>query len=306
MIYLIYGEEEFLIEEEVLSIINKSKVDELNISKYNLSSDDIRDIIQDASTVSLFSDKKIIVVNDFDCFYKIDEKSSNLFEEFLDNISSDVILILVATKLDERKKITKKLKKICIVKEFNKNKNISNIVRDMFGDYKIDYNTVDLLIKIVGNDLMILKQEAIKLMTYKTDKIITRDDVLSLASSYDNDDIFDLVNAVVNKDKDKAMDIYSSLIRSNEEPIKIIITLANQFRLIYQSKELYKKGNGEDSISKLLGVHPYRVKLALDKSKNYSSKVLLDHLLNLALIDSKIKNGLIDKYLAFELFFLGN
>ena len=304
MIYLIYGEEEFLIQEEVLNIIKKSSVDELNVSKYDLSCDSISNVIDDACTVSMFSDKKVIVVNNFDSFYKIDEKDTNLFLEFIDNITDDVILILVASKLDERKKITKELKKKSVVKEFLKNKNISNTVRSMFGDYKIDYSTVDLFIKIVGNDLMILNQEAKKLMTYKSDKVILREDVINLASSGEFEDVFLLVNAIVNNDKDSAMSIYSNLIKCGEEPIKIIITLANQFRLIYQCKELYKKGNSEDSISNILGVHPYRVKLALEKGKNYSSKVLLKYLLDLSDIDNKIKNGLVDKFLAFELFIL--
>lgn len=304
--YLIYGEEEFLIENEVTNIISKSGVDELNISKYDLLFDSLKDIIDDACTVSLFSDKKIVVINNFDNISKIDDKIVDEFDKFIHNISSDVILILACTKLDERKKLTKELKKLCTVKEFNKNKNISNTVRSMFQDYRIDYSTVDLLIKIVGNDLMILNQEAIKLMTYKTDKVITKEDVLSLCSSNSNDDIFDLINAVVSKDKDRALSIYSNLIRSNEEPIKIIITLANQFRLIYQCKKLYKKGNSEDSISKIIDVHPYRVKLALEKGKNYSSKVILNYLDNLSDIDNNIKSGVIDKNLAFELFLLGN
>ena len=300
--YLIYGEEEFLIENEVTNIISKSGVDELNISKYDLLVDSLKDIIDDACTVSLFSDKKIVIVNNFDNIYKLDNIDE--FDKFIHNIS-DVILILVCTKLDERKKFTKELKSLCTVKEFNKNKNISNTVRSMFLDYKIDYSTVDLFIKIVGNDLMILNQEAIKLMTYKSDKVINREDVLALCSSNSNNDIFDLINAVVNKDKDSALTVYSNLIKCNEEPIKIIITLANQFRLIYQCKELYKKGNSEDSISKILDVHPYRVKLALEKSRNYSSNVILNYLESLADIDNNIKSGVIDKNLAFELFVLG-
>lgn len=301
--YLIYGEEEFLIENEVTNIISKSSVDELNISKYDLLVDSLSDIIDDACTVSLFSDKKIVIVNNFDNIYKLDDIDE--FDKFVHNISSDVILILICTKLDERKKFTKELKSLCTVKEFNKNKNISNTVRSMFLDYKIDYSTVDLFIKVVGNDLMILNQEAIKLMTYKSDKIINREDVLELCSSNSNNDIFDLINAVVNKDKDSALTVYSNLIKCNEEPIKIIITLANQFRLIYQCKELYKKGNSEDSISKILDVHPYRVKLALEKSRNYSSNVILNYLESLSDIDNNIKSGVIDKNLAFELFVLG-
>ena len=306
MIYLIYGEEEFLIEQEISNIISKSGVDELNISKYDLLLHSLKDIIDDACTVSLFSDKKIVIINNFDGIFKIDDKLLDEFDKFIHNISDDVVLILVCSKLDERKKFTKELKKLCTVKEFNKNKNISNIVRSMFLDYKIDYSTVDLFIKTVGNDLMILNQEAIKLMTYKDDKIINRDDIFLLCSGDSNDDIFDLVNCVVNKDKDGAMRIYSNLIKSNEEPIKIIITLANQFRLIYQCKELYKKGNSEDSISKILDIHPYRVKLALEKSKSYSSKVLLNYLLQLGDIDNNIKSGNVDKNLAFLLFLLQN
>ena len=105
--YLIYGEEEFLIENEVTNIISKSGVDELNISKYDLLSDSLKDIIDDACTVSLFSDKKIVVINNFDNISKLDNKLVDEFDKFIHNISGDVILILVCSKLDDRKKLTK-------------------------------------------------------------------------------------------------------------------------------------------------------------------------------------------------------
>ena len=303
MIYLLYGEEEFLIDEEIKKIIKKAKIDNLSISRYDMEIDNIKNIIEDACTISLFEDKKLVIIRNIELYLK--EKDTSIFEEFINNIN-DTILVLVAKKLDEKKKITKIIKQIAETKEFNKNKNISNTVKKMFDDYKIDYKTIDLLISMTGSDLRIINQEVEKLKTYKLDKNITENDVKSLVATNDTEDIFDLINYIVNKDKENAFRIYSNLIKQNEEPIKIIITLANQFRLIYQSKELYKKGNREDTISKILNVHPYRIKLALEKSKNYSSKILLNYLLKLAEIDSKIKNGLIDKNLALELFILEN
>lgn len=304
MIYLLYGEEEFLIDEEIKKIIKKSKVDNINISRYNMELDNMKNIIDDACTISLFEEKKVIIIKNIEIYLK--EKETSIFEEYIKNITEDTILVLIAKKLDEKKKITKTLKQLSENKEFNKNKNISNTVKKMFDDYKIDYKTIDLLISMTGNDLRIINQEVEKLKTYKTNKEITTEDVIELVSTSESDDIFDLINSIVKKDKENAFRIYSNLIKKNEEPIKIIVTLANQFRLIYQSKELYKKGNREESISQILNIHPYRIKLALEKSKNYSSKVLLNYLLKLSEIDSKIKKGTIDKYLALELFILEN
>ena len=80
--------------------------------------------------------------------------------------------------------------------------------------------------------------------------------------------------------------------------------LANQFRLMYQSKELYRKGHTESDTASILNVHPYRVKLAVNKARDYPSDLLLKFLNELANIDYQIKNGTLDKNLALELFIL--
>lgn len=305
MIYLLYGNENFLIEQELKKIIKKTKIDNYNISKYNLLEESILNVIDDANTISLFEDKKVIIITNLNKS-NIEEKELKKFENLIENISEEIVLIIIEEKLDERKKITKQLRKKAEVIELNRGKNISNTVKKMFEDYKIEYSTIDLLISIVGDDLSVIYQEVEKIKTYKEDKIITKQDVIESASSNINNNMFDLINHIVKKEKEKSLELYKKLLKQNEEPIKIIITLANQFRLLYQVKELYKKGNREDTIAEILKVHPYRIKLALERSKNYSSKVLLDYLLKLAEIDKKIKTSKIDKTLALELFILEN
>lgn len=94
------------------------------------------------------------------------------------------------------------------------------------------------------------------------------------------------------------------MLKINEEPLKIIIILANQFRIMYQSKELLKKGYTEKDIASILKIHPYRVKLAIQNGRSYSSKTLLKYLNDLADIDIGIKTGKLNKDLALELFIL--
>lgn len=307
MIYLLLGTEEFLIEQEIKNIIKKTKIEKINISRYNLEEENIKNIIDDACTISLFEENKLIIIDNLNIFLtKQNDKTIQILEKFINNIDKSITMVFISEKLDERKKIVKLLRKKAEIKECNKQKNISSVVKKMFDDYKIEYKSIDLLIKITGDDLGILSQEVEKIKTYKQDKIITEQDIIDIASTNNTADIFDLINYIVKKDKENSLNTYNMLIKQNEEPIKIIVTLANQFRLIYQSKELYKKGNREDTIADILKVHPYRIKLALEKSKNYSSKVLLEYLLKLAELDKKIKNGLIDKHLALELFILEN
>ena len=80
--------------------------------------------------------------------------------------------------------------------------------------------------------------------------------------------------------------------------------LANQFRIIYQAKEMYKKGYTESDIAQNLGIHPYRIKLALNKAREYSSSSLLSYLSKLADLDIGIKTGNINKEISLELFII--
>jgi len=94
------------------------------------------------------------------------------------------------------------------------------------------------------------------------------------------------------------------MLKYNEEPIKIIVMLANQFRIIYQSKEMYKKGYTENDIASTLNIHPYRIKLALNKAKEYNSKDLLNYIKKLSDLDIGIKTGNINKEIGLELFII--
>ena len=236
--------------------------------------------------------------------YSIDH-DTNLLLEYFSNLNPDTtIIFLVDTeKLDERKKITKKIKEIGKVIEINPKRDIKPIVRNMFDDIKIPEEVLDLLISRVGNNLYMIENEVAKLKLI-ADSVITVKDVINVTSKNSEPDIFLFIESIVNKNIKKSYQIYNDLMVSNEEPIKIIVMLANQFRLIYQAKLLVKRGYDLNYIASALDIHPYRVKLALESGKNYDEVILLNYIKELADIDYKIKIGEIDKTLAFELFIL--
>lgn len=310
MVYLLYGTEHYLIRKEISKIIESNNIDNINISEYNLEIDSFRDIIDDAETISMFGDKKAIIVNNSYVFTGKNIKSDNdpdIFLNYFKHINPDTIIIFTvdSEKLDERKKLVKEIKKIGSVRDFNKNDNLNAIIKSMFDGYKIDNSVISFFIDRCGDNLDILSQEADKIKTYKdNERLITKEDIMALTTKNIDIDIFKFVDTIVNKNKNKALETYHEMLVNGEEPIKILVILANQFRIIYQAKELYKKGYSGNDISSIIGIHPYRIKLALEKATNYDSRTLLHYLSKLADLDYDIKTGNIDASFGLEMFIL--
>ena len=305
MVYLLYGLKDFQINEEIKNLTKNQN--DMNISRYDLNNTPLKDAIDDAETYSMFAETKTVIVENASMFTTLTSKDSDIVENYLNNINKSTNLIFTShtEKIDTRKKITKLIKKVGIVKEFNEEISPLNLTKNLLKDYDISEKTINLFLDRVGNNPLIIQNEINKIKIYKNkDKNITDKDIINLTNKNIDIDIFKLIDYIVQKNKEKAIELYYEILKINEEPIKIIAILANQFRIMYQSKELLKKGYSEKDIASILKIHPYRVKLAIQNSRNYSSKTLLEYLNNLADIDIGIKTGKLNKDLALELFIL--
>lgn len=307
MVYLLYGTVDYLINKTIDKIINDNKIDTFNVNKYDLTNTLLSQIINDASSMSLFGDKKLIIVNNAYIFTsstkKYLEQDLKSLENYLNNININTILIFVVNdaKLDERKKITKLIDKNGEIVECN---NIDNItmIKDLLGDYQMSDSDIKYLLERVGDNSTLLNTEIEKIKIYKdTDKNITKEDIDLLTSKSLEVNNFKLIDAIINGDKLTALNLYQERIKLNEEPIAIIVTLANQIRIMYQVKQLYLDGYTENNIASILKIHPYRVKLANQNAKKYDADTLLTYLKKLADLDIDIKTGQIDKTLGLEL-----
>ena len=310
--YLIYGLENYLIDEKIKEIKDKTKVEEDNIITYDLSNDSIESVLVEASTVSMFSDKKLIICDN--AFFLTANKSLSEEElddltKYLENSFEDVYLIFIVRdeKVDSRKKITKLITKVSKVFDCNKIESykLSNYISDYIRDkgYSISSSTVELIISKVGYELSNIIKELDKMFIYKgEDKKITKEDVEDVITNNLEKNIFELTNAIVNREKDKINTIYNQLIKSGEDPIKLIVTLSNQFRLIIQVKLMRSGGYSEKEIVTTLKEHPYRINLAMKST--YNIEDIKNILLKLSNLDYEIVTGKTDKFFGFEMFLL--
>lgn len=318
-IMAIYGEVPELVEKKsneiVESYLNEKK-DDFNYVKYNLYDTSFNQIIEEALTMPFISEKKAIVVKNAFIFTgekvsKDIQPNNEQVNEFLEKYDGEnfIIFEVYQNKLDERKKITKTLKKtskLAKVEQMSEQeiKNwIKNKLHENFKDIKQD--ALDLFIELTGINFNIVSQELEKIILFLGERTtINKKDVEEIINRSLEQNIFLLTEYIQKGEKYKAIQLIKDLIVMKEEPIKLLALITSNYRLYYQCKILSRKGYSGQQIAKTINVHPYRVKLALNQVKHYQ----LTHLLNIidqcAETDYKLKSSYMDKQLILELFIL--
>lgn len=306
--YLLYSSDGAILNKEINDLEKKLDISDTDIIYYNI--DDIDGIINEASTIGMFSLNKFIIIN-MDSYFK-DKKdipNINLLENYFDSYNSNSYLVFVCNSdsIDSRKKIVNLIKKYGIVKKLEVNDNylndyVNNYLKD--NGYKINNGDVVYFINRVGNNINNVTNELDKLMLYKiNDKIINRNDIDLLTVENIDDSIYDLVNCILKNDNEKAIKLYNNFIDNGMDVNQIVAIIAAQIRLLYQVKRLYNSGKSNDEIAKILEFKSvYRVKYLLSDSYYYSESDLVKYLSKLADIDNAIKTSNGDGNMLMQLF----
>ena len=292
--YLININSNRLIEEEINKIINGKN----NIININYDESSIDNVLDECAYFSLLNEEKIVIVKNF----KINS-SSKLLEKYLDNPNLNTKLILIVDSIDKRSGIYKKIKSkgtIIEIGELSSNdliKKINNYCKSK--NIIIDYMAVNKLIEYNLNnyDLILNEIDKISIISNKIDEKIIEEYSFKL----NGEDTFGLCDAITSKNYKNIKELLDKFILEKMEVIPLIALLAGQYRIIYAVLELNKSN---ESIATILNIHPYRVKLARDKSYLYTKKELEKILLLLCELDKNLKSLNINQYTLLKEFLI--
>ncbi|MCG1022310.1 DNA polymerase III subunit delta [Sutcliffiella horikoshii] len=316
-IYLLLGTEGFLMREIRNAIIEHAldvEEHDFNLSFYDMEEQSVDVAIEDSETLPFMGERRVVVMTN--PFFLTAEKNKSKMEHNTDRFISYIkeaapytILVIQAPyeKLDERKKIVKELKKQAEVIEAQPlgERDLKLWMKDkaMQNGAVLEDAAAEELLKIAGVNLSVLAQEINKMAMYigVSDQEISVDTVKLLAAKSIEHSVFELIEKMVHRRVDEALELFYDLVRNNEEPIKLHALIANQFRLLYQVKDLSEQGYSQQKMAGILRVHPYRVKLASQQGRYFERAELMKMVDNLAEADYLMKSGKIDKQLAMEM-----
>jgi len=307
-VYLINGESYILINEKLNEIVGDSK----NITTFDLSVNTLEDVIIEAGYFSMFESEKFIIVKNAPYFGSSCKKETEIEQliNFLEReYENTTIIFLTSDKIDSRKKITKLIKdkyNLIVIPNL-KPYEIENKLRDYFkkSSFNIDSSTIKYIIENSLNNYDIVMSEVSKIMLYyKDSNNINYNDIENIVSKSINTNNFLFVDAIVDNDLEKSLDLLNDLKIMKVEPTMILSLIARDFRIMLNIKNLLANDKREYEIMNELSLQDWQLDKYLKKIFPYKIKELESILLKLSKIDLDIKSGKKDKFIALELFIL--
>ena len=305
--YLLESNDYLALQSEIAEIVKKANFQDSAISIYDLEETLLEKALEDLDTYSFLTSKKIIIIKNIETIKQEDfEKDLKHLYQYLENPNPDNLLIITSKKLNNVLKMTKELKKKCEFIQVSMNADV--FAKKELKDYKLEPGVLNLLLNYCKDDITKLKNECIKLKTYKFDeKEITKKDVeeMCIEKLGDSQELtFAFSRSLAEKNKKEALLKYKELLNYNIEPYNIVGLLATQIRIIYQVKCLEEKGMSNTEIANTLEKKPFYIQKTSELTRYFTLKELLELIIKLEGIDIQIKTTDIDPNSLIELFIL--
>ena len=270
MNYALLAESEYLVKSKLNKIIKEiEKKFSSEIIEYNGKDKDfhLESLLNDLNTMPFLSEHRILILNNpsfLSAKGSLDDAVVKSFEAYLKDPAefSTLVIYVDDSKVDNRKKVSKLVRKHMNVYEPEALDEIA-IARIMSkdlidADIELSHQANLELSKRMTPIFNNWPSELEKIKLYNK-SYLEKEDIELLIAASEGDNIFDLVNGVLNKNLYESLSVYRNLPASDKEPIALVMLLANQFRLIHQVQTLSYQGMVNPQIASSLKVHPYQI-----------------------------------------------
>ncbi|QGP92482.1 putative protein YqeN [Neomoorella glycerini] len=294
-VYLFYGNESYLLERALKTL--REKLVPAEAAAFDYQELDGRElsagkIVLLATTLPALAPRRLVVVKDPAA--EILKAGEGDLLAYLENPAPTTCLALAVNgSIDKRLKLVKLIQQTGRVVEFlplkaaELEKWLQREAREQ--GYNLHPAAARALAQAGGGDLRLARNELYKVMTYTGQPgTITPSDVEALVPAAAAEaTIFQLVDALGNRNATLAINSLRRLLEKGEAPLSILAMLARQLRLIYQYHLAADKGE----LAARLGVKPFVVQKVAAQARNFSLPAAGRALEELLKVDTGIKTG---------------
>lgn len=297
-VFVLYGVERHLlgkVQQFLLKqFLGDGEDDDLGETRFSGKDAELKAVIDELSTVSMWGDQRVVIVENADDFVS---KNRAALERYVESPAKKSIFVLNVSKWPKNTKLAKKVAKTGLAIECSEmkgarlNRWLVATARDEYGK-QLSADAATLMIDLAGNQLGLLSQELAKLTSYVGEnERISPDDVRKLVGGWKAETTWTMINAVRDAKMDTAFTCLEKLLVAGEAPQRILGGINFVFRKVAHATE-YSRGGASLKVSlRKAGIFPNDV----DATSRYLRRIgrpkaerILTHLIT---ADKNMKGG---------------
>ncbi len=300
--YLFYGQELYLRDiyiERFCGLIPDDGFREFNLITLDGRQTDNSSALDAIESFPIGGERKLVIIRDSGIFKKPGEGAVEFWGNELKNLPEFCILVFVEDDVDKRSSLYKTITKTGTAVEFAylKPYELCAWVQHevLKAKRKMNKDAIEYLISICQEGLINLNNELQKLLTF-CDEEITAGDVRRVAAKSLSVQVFDLSDAIMDKNTDRALEILNDLKTVKESAFTILYLLNSAFDKMLLSKLMLNDGASVCEIEQKLGLPPFIAKKYYNSAKKFSVQFLIARVSRVPEIDLSIKQGKISEW----------
>lgn len=311
-VYLLYGEEEHLRDEAVRKLIDaclEPDTRDFNLAVFRAGETDVESVIAALMSAPAFAPKRVVVLRGFDELGAEEQKAVVSATQRMPRTS---VAILVAASADERTWACRAVAQMGMVVRYRRlyeseaTSWLAALARERGVNLRPEAS--EYLVRTLGTSAARLAQGLEKACDYAgigaggsaaapppggsgAPRAVTLAHVMAASAGEPGLGIFDLVDAIGQRDTPKAVAAARRLLGFGEAPARILGMVARQIRLIMQTKTLQVEGMTRQGIAGVTHLQDFMIRKCLAQARNFDIEDLEDALIALAAADVDLKTS---------------
>jgi len=274
------------------------------VSRFSAERGDIAAALDQAQTLPMLSPQQVVFLENIEAIEEFADKKREDAVQQLESYFADpapfTVLVIEATQLDQRMKLSKLLqeKSLVVTVGLGDDPNQRDaaavaLARSLAKEQGVEFEkgAAEDLAECVSADLQRLKTEIEKLATFAGErKTILLEDVASMVISERTTTVWEMADMIASRQGKRALDFLDRLLRSGEEPIFLLGGLLFMYRKLVEAGEVKGVVNGWQA-ARALQMAPEKAELALRNARKISKPRLLAGMRAFQLADNRLKGG---------------
>ena len=311
MIIVLEGKDKYRLSERVAEFrltVTPPEMSDINTTMLDGNIVTIEELLTSLSTVPFMADRRLVVVEGL--LNRLGGSKKDLgewlnFPDLLKDLPPTANLLLIEREPIPSNKLLSTILRLGQVEKFSplRHRDLLDWINTRCSKLGLDIErtAVALIADSVGSELRLIDSELNKIKTYSRGRLITREDITLMVPYVRQQNVFRVVDSVIEGRTRDALNASSMLIGLGESPSGIVRMIERQLRFLILAKHLLSRKIPTGDIGKHINLSGYPLQKTLEMERKISQARIMSMHDNLLKSNIRVREGKLTEQESFDL-----